>query len=363
MIGSNVASAVDGTSTLTQIILRHRISLSCIPVIAGIASFIFATLFISPTYTATTTFMPPAGQQNAAASVLASLGAIGGLAGTVASVQTPADRYVSLMQSVTVSNRIIDHFKLIDTYGKKYLEDARKELKSNVQLEVGKKDGLITVSVDDQVPQRAADIANQYVEELRNLTAGLAMSEAQQRRKFFEARLGETRKNLASAQRDLGGSGFGQESLRSEPRMAAENYARQRAELAAAEMNLARLRQSLADNSAEVRDATTRIAALRNEVRKSEEPLRNSGSANYAEKYREYKYQEALLEIFSKQYEAARIDESREGNLIQVIDPATVPERKSKPRRSLIALGTASVTFFAMLMAFVVAATRRESHS
>ena len=344
--------------TITGIARAHRVPLVGIPLAAGVATFAAVTFLVAPIFTATATFMPPANQQSAAASVLASLGAIGGLAGTVAGVQTPADRYVSLMRSATVSNRIIERFQLGDVYGKELLEDARKELQGNVQLEVGKKDGLITISVDDKIPTRAAEIANQYIQELRALTAGLAMSEAQQRRKFFEARLSETRNNLSAAQQALAAAGYSDQTLRTEPRFAAETYAKQRAELAAAEINLLRLRQYVADNSPELRDAQTRVSALRAEVKKSEEPALHSNPAAYSDKYREYKYQESLFEIFSKQLEAARLDESKEGNLIQVIDAATAPEKKSKPRRGLISLGVALATLFSMLTFFILRDSR-----
>jgi uncharacterized protein involved in exopolysaccharide biosynthesis len=75
--------------------------------------------------------------------------------------------------------------------------------------------------------------------------------------------------------------------------------------------------------------------------------------ADYVSKYREFKYQETLFDLFARQYEAARVDEAREGALIQVVDPATVPERKSKPKRGLVAVGTTLATLL-LLAGFVV---------
>jgi len=305
---------------------------------AAAAAISFA---IPPTYTASTTFMPP--QQSAgggaASAALASLGALGGLAGSVAGISTPGDRYVSLLQSVTLSDRIIDKFKLMEVYDEKLKVEARLTLAKKVRINLGKKDGLITVDFDDKVPARAADIANAYVDELRKLTGTIAMTEAQQRRMFFERQLQQTREQLVKAQSNLQGSGFNAGALKSEPKAAAEAYARLKAELTAAQTRLQLLRVSLADDTPEVRQQQSIASALHEQLAKAEQATDNSAGADYVGKYRDFKYQEALFEVYARQFELARADESREGALIQVIDPATPPERKSAPRRTFIAIG------------------------
>ena len=206
------------------------------PLVAGLAAFGIASL-IPPTYTATTTLLPPQQQQSSASSLLSSLGSLAGLAGGAASgLRTPADQYVALMQSATVSDRVVDQFKLMDVYRQKYRVDARRALAQNVHVTVGKKDGMITVEVDDTSPQRAAEMANRYVDELRHMTDTIAVSEAQQRRKFFELQLRQTQEKLVQAQQALQASGFAQGALKAEPKSAAEAYARLRAELTAAEV-------------------------------------------------------------------------------------------------------------------------------
>ena len=109
---------------------------------------------IPPTYTASTTFLPPQQQQSAASALLNSLGPLAGLAGGAAALRTPADQYVALMESATVSDRVIDAFHLMDVYEARYRVEARKELAKNTHFSIGKKDGLITVEVDDHSPQR-----------------------------------------------------------------------------------------------------------------------------------------------------------------------------------------------------------------
>lgn len=302
------------------------------------------TYLIAPTFTARTSLLPPQQQQSLASSALASLGALGGLAGAP---KSPADQYVALMQSTTVANRLIDQFELMRAYEAKLRVDAQRELERNARFSVGKKDGLIVIEIDDRSPQRAADIANQYVEELRRMTSVLAVSEAQQRRVFFEGQLKEVRDQLVRAQLALQASGFNQGALRAEPKAAAEGYARLKAELTANEVRLQTLRGSLSDNAVEVQQQLTTVNALRSQLSQLEQANVVAGGPNYIGKYREFKYQETLFELFARQYEIARVDESREGALIQVVDAATPPERKSKPKRAFIAV---SATIGAMLL-------------
>lgn len=309
-------------------------------VLAGAATFL-----LTPIFTAKTSFLPPQQQQGGGAgAALASLGVLAALAGSGGGVKTPADQYVSLMQSATVADRMIDRFKLLEVYDREFRVDVRKALAKNVVMQVGKKDGLITVEVEDTDPKRAAAMANEYIEELRRMTSQIAVTDAQQRRVFFEAQLKQTRDNLTKAQQALQESGFNQGAIKSEPRAAAEGYARLRAELTAAEVKLQAARRSFNDAAPELQQLVAVVGALRGQLSRLEQTTDPAGGADYVTKFREYKYQETLFELFARQYELARVDESREGALIQVVDVATPPEKKSKPVRSLIAAGAALAT-------------------
>ncbi|MBK7616857.1 MAG: lipopolysaccharide biosynthesis protein [Burkholderiales bacterium] len=309
------------------------------PVVAG-ALGVAASYLITPVFSSTTTFLPPQQQQSSAASALASLGSLAGLAGGAAGIKSPAEQYMSLMQSVTVADRLIDKFNLLTTYEAKFRQDARKTLAANSQISVGKKDGLITVSVEDTNPQQAAAMANQYVEELRRMTQVLAVSEAQQRRVFFEKQLQEAKTRLTTAQTVLQDSGFNAGALKAEPKAAAEAYGRLRAELATAEIRLRTMRTTLADASPEVLQLTTTVQSLRQRLAEQEASAGGTGGkdADYVGRFREFKYQETMFELMAKQYELARVDESREGSLIQVVDVAQPAERKSKPKRSVFVI-------------------------
>lgn len=317
------------------------------------------TYLIPPTFSASMTFMPPQQSQGAAASALASLGSLAGLVGGSSAMRNTGEQYVALMQSVTVSDRLIEQFKLMDAYEVKYRVDARKKLAANVQIFLGKKDGMINVTVDDTSPQRAADIANRYVDELRRITSTLAVTEAQQRRTFFEQQLQKSRDRLVQAQLALQASGFNAGALKAEPKAAAEAYARLKAEATAADVRLEVIRGSLTDNSPEVRQQRATLGALREQLARTTQPAENPDGPDYIGRYREFKYQETLFELYARQFELARVDESREGALIQVVDPATAPERKSKPKRAVTAIA-ATLLVWLVLAAWLLVRRSRQ---
>ncbi len=331
-----------------RILVEHWLLFVALPMLAGLVAF-GATYLIKPTFTARTMFLPPQQPQSAGGSTIASLSALSGLAGSLGAVKSPADQYLSLMHSVNVEDRIIDRFKLMQNYDVKYRFLAHKELETNIRTDLGKKDGLITVEVDADSPTLATDMANQYVVELRRLSGELALTEAQQRRLFFENQLKQTRSKLNEAQQVLSNSGFDAAALKSEPKAAAESYARLQADATAAEVRLRTLRHSLADASPEVQQQLAQYEALNAQLAKQASTQSTPGDAEYVGRYRDFKYQEALFELFSKQFEMARLDESREGGLIQIIDIATPPERKSKPHRLVIALGAAFALFVLLI--------------
>lgn len=333
-------------------LVQHWKLLVLAPLLLGLAA-LGGTFLMRPVFTSRTVFLPPQQQQSAAASAIASLGALSGLVGAAAGVKSPADQYVALLQSTTIADRLIDEFKLMQVYDRKFRFETRKELAENARVSLGKKDGLITVEVDDFEPQRAADIANRHVDELRRLGAQLALTEAQQRRVFFENQLKKTRDELTAAQQLLQASGFNPGALKAEPKAAAEGYARLRAEVTAAEVRLQTLRRNLADSTPEVAQAQATLGALRAQLNRTEATTDLTGGPDYVSKYREFKYQETLFDLFARQYELARLDESREGALIQVVDVAQPAEHKSRPKRALIAL-TATFASALVLSMFVV---------
>ena len=340
--------------------IRERLALLLLaPVVAG-GLALGVTYSMAPIFTARTTFLPPQAQQASAATALASLGSITGLAAGGGAARGSVDQYVAFLQSVVITDRIVQHFDLQKLYEAQFKASARKALIANVRIAAGKKDGLITIEVDDPSPQRASDIANRFVEELRRLTAGLAITEAQQRRVFFDRQLTTTKDNLIKAQQALQSSGYNDSSLKTEPKVTAEAYMRLKSELIVLEMRLNTLRTTMAPGAIELQQAESNLNSMRRQLARAEDNVRTpkSNDGAYVERYREFKYQETLFEIFARQLELARSDEAREGPLIQIVDIATPPEVKSRPKR-LNAAFMGAAAGLAAACAFVVFGRRR----
>lgn len=343
-------SAPSGFDMLVVLLERWRL-LMLGPLLAG--GFALAITYAIPmTFTARTSFLPPQ-QQTSPVAALANLSALANIASSAAGLRSPADQLVALMQSITVLDRMIDRFGLMKVYDEDLRIDARRELADNTRIALSKRDGIISVEVDDKMPQRAADMANAYVEELRRLTSTLAITEAQQRRAFFERQLTQTRGRLTAAQQSLRAAGFDAGALKAEPRAAAESFAKLKAETTAAEVRLQALRGSLVDGAPEIVHQLAILTSLQEQLARAEAVSDSGGAADYISRYREFKYQETLFELFARQYELARVDEAREGALFQTIDPALPPEKKSKPKRAFVALAT-SLGVGALLVAWVL---------
>lgn len=347
---------------LLQVVVDNLRLLLLGPLVVGLAALGFS-FTIAPTFTAKTQFLPPQQQQSAAASMLASLGSLGGLAGA-AGIKNPSDQYMAFMKSVSVQDALIDRFQLVERYKAKLREDARKGLTARARIASGK-DGIISVEVDDHDPKVAADMANAHVDELRKLLARLAVTEAQQRRVFFEKQLAQTKDNLVKAEQALKSTGVNSSALKSTPAAAVETVARLKAMISAQEVKLASMRGYLSESAPDFKLALNELAAYRSQLAKAEENEPASTSAtDYVARFRDYKYHETLFELFAKQYELARVDESREGAVIQVLDVAQPPERKSKPKKALIAIIATLATGFALLLwVFVRQALRTASNS
>ena len=338
---------------LLQVVADNLRLLVLGPLMVGLLA-LGVSFLVTPTFTATTRFLVPQGQ-SASAAMMQSLGALSGLAGA-AGLKSPGDQFVSFMKSDSVQNALVERFKLQERYEQKFRTETRKQLAKNATIASNAKDGIITVEVDDFEPKFAAELANGHVQELQKLLSRLAVTEAQQRRLFFEKLIAKTKDNWIKAEQDLKATGVNSSSLKLSPMTALEGVAKIRAAVTAQEIKLSTMRGYLSDAAPDFKQAQTELAALkqqlsileRQDTESSAGP--NAAQNDYIAKYREYKYNETLFELFSKQYEIARIDEGREGATIQIIDVAEPPEHKSKPKRALVAIIATLATGFALLL-------------
>ncbi len=353
-----------GLLDFLALLVEHLRSLVLLPLLAGLLA-LAASFAIAPTFTAVTKFMPPQQQQSGVAAMLQSLGSLGSLAGASGALKNPADQYVAFLKSQSVEDAMIERFHLQERYNEKYRQDTRKQLEKMSRISAGK-DGLIAIEVDDKDPPMAAQMANAYVQELGTLLNRLAVTEAQQRRVFFEKQLLSAKENLIKAEVALKASGVNSSALKASPQAAVEGLAKLKAAITAQEVKIASMRGYLTENAPDVKQAFTELSAMRSQMSRAEteDPSAASGGSDYIAKFRDYKYHETLFELFAKQYEIARVDESREGALIQVVDVAQPPEKKSKPQRSLIAVAVAlAVGVLLLLFIFIRQALQSAKNS
>ena len=331
------------------------------PILVGLIA-LGATFLFTPKYVAATTILLPQQQQSAAAA-LSQLGAVAGMVGAAAGLKNPAEMYVGLLNSRTLSDRMVDRFGMMNIKGVKTREDARKIL-ARISRLVPRKDGLITIAVVTPSPQLSAAMANAYVEELSSLTSRLAVTEAQQRRQFLEKEMTKAKDNLVKAEIALGGVGVSESTLKFNPMAMGQGLATLKAQVVAKEVQLSSMRGYLTENSPNVRQAQQELAALRAQLGKLEHAAPKGDNAEYVSRYREFKYNEVLFEQLARQYEMARIDEAREGAVIQVVDVAVPPQRSANMHKALVALlyGLAAALLL-LLFVFVRRAVKRASQN
>jgi uncharacterized protein involved in exopolysaccharide biosynthesis len=336
--------------------------------LAALASIVIA-LLLPPIFTARTTLLPPASQQSGGASAaLAALGALGGLGGGLGA-KTPDELFVALLKSDSVLRALDARFDLKARYEVKTYEELRKSMPERVRVASDRKSGVISVEVDDKDSTFAADLANAHATEITRLLGRLAVSEAQLRRAFFELQLKEVKENLIKA--ELGLRAVQEKSgvivLDKQAEALIGGAAQLRAMIAERDVQLKVLRTAATGENPDVLKLISELAALRFELARMESTRGpSSGSSvdipvskipeaaiEYVRARRELKLQETLLESMVRQFEIAKLDEAKEGPVLQQVDRALPPDRKSKPSRALIVLASTLLALLAS-MAFVV---------
>ena len=360
-----------GLLDLLIVLAKHKTLVLGLPAAAAVVSVI-VSLLLPNIYTGTTKVLPPQQSQSTSA-VLAQLGSLAGLAGgAVSGVKNPNDLYVGMLKSSTVTDNLIQRFDLNKLYEQKFQSETRTRLARETRIVAGK-DGIITIEVDDKDPKRAAELANGYVDELFKLTKVLAVTEASQRRLFFERQLGQAKENLARAEAStrLALEKGGLVLVEGQGRVMAETSARLRAEITVKEIQIGAMRTFASEQNPELQRTQQQMEVLKRELARTEgtSGSRAGSSAQTNGKgienlrlLREMKYNEVTYELLARQYEIAKIDEAKDSAIIQVMDKAIEPDRKSRPRRSLIVLLSVLVTFLlAIVWAFALEAVAKSS--
>ncbi len=311
--------------------------------------------------------MPPQQHVSSTAAMLGQIGALVGFAPGGLGVQNPNDLYVGILRSRTISDALITQFDLIALYESDSQVDAREKLAERTRVSTGK-DGLIAIEVEDHDPERASRIANAYVEQLEKLTSTLAVTEASQRRLFFEKQVARAKDDLVKAEMAFKETQekTGLLQLDQQGRAVIEAVADLRARIVAKEVELSALRTFATPTNPNVQLVRQELAGLREELKKIESASGGSASLmvgsrdipsaglQYARSIRELKYAETILELMARQYELARVEEARDSAAIQVVDRAVPPDENSGPRRGVIiaaaTLVAAVLTLFGVLI-------------
>jgi tyrosine-protein kinase Etk/Wzc len=359
---------IDVVEMLT-VLARYKKYLIVVPlIVATVAALI--SFAIPNTYKATARLLPPQQAQSGAAALLSQLGGMAGAAAGAAGIKNPNEMYIGMLRSRTIGDKLIQHFNLKQVYDTKSQEKALKTLAEMTTIGAGK-DGLITIEVEHPDQKTVAKLTNQYVQELIKLTNVLAVTEAAQRRVFFEQQLERSKDNLAKAEINLKQAldSRGVISVDGDSRAMVETVGRLRAQISAKEIQINSMRAFVTTTNPEFRRANEELSSLRGELSNLENgrgesaaapgPATNKAGLENIKILRDVKYYQMLYELLAKQYEAARLDEAKETSVIQVLDAAVEPERKFKPKRAIIVMLSAFAGFFISIIWIFVSELKR----
>jgi|HubBroStandDraft_1064217.scaffolds.fasta_scaffold17251_2 tyrosine-protein kinase Etk/Wzc len=332
---------------------------------AALTSVVVA--FLLPVrYEAKVVLLPPAQDSSIGSALLGQMGGMGSL-GALASLasgnilKNPADMYVSLLTSRTVEDATIQRFGLMAEYRTKLMSGTRKVFERRTTVTAGNKDGLIRITLEDGDPKRAAELANGYVDEFRKLSASLAITEAARRRLFFEGQLQQAKDNLTVAEEAMRKTqqSTGVLQIDSQARSLIESAAILRGQVMAKQVQIQSMRSFAAEDNPDLILAKQELAALQTQLEQLAGSQNDAGSdinlskgrvtgagLEYLRRFRDLKYNETVFELLAKEFEVAKLDEAREGGIIQVVDAAVAPDLKSSPHRTLIVIGATTLGFF-----------------
>jgi tyrosine-protein kinase Etk/Wzc len=305
-------------------------------------------------YTSAVSFIPPnLNNSSSMASALAGQLSALGAGDLVGGVKNPGDLYAGILRSRSVTGELVKQFDLMHVYRVKKESQAEKILDSSTDVTVDMKSSIVTVGVTAKSPVLAHDLASAYMDALRETNGRLALSQSSQRRLFFGQQLEQEKNDLADAEVDLKKTEEQSGLIAPTGQTEAEitTIAQTQAQVAVREVQLAALRDSATEQNPEVIRLRSEIDDLQGQLARLQRGSGDGSTAaiptskvpelqlEYVRKEREVKYHEALFDMLSRQYEAARLDEARDAPVLQVLDPASYPDTKSSPKRSYYMAG------------------------
>jgi len=336
------------------ILARRKRLVALVTAIATLAGVV-TSLLLPVRYTATTQLLTPQ-QTESAAMMMSQLAntAAGSMAALTAGglgLRNPNEIYIGMLNSRPIADAIIRDYNLVEVYHAKDMTAARKELAANTKI-AAQKSSFISISVTDKDKMRAAGIANAYTAQLRNLTQSIEATEALQRQIFYEGQLKSAKETLVAAEISFQHveQTKGVLQPQDQARVMIESLAALRAQAAAKSVELQALRSYSTDRNPEVQLTENELATLQAEAARMGQKQHTAGFSDlslgdvpgagidYLSAEHELVYRQTLFDLLIKQYDAAKLDESKEATVIQVVEPAIPPDRKASPHRTLIVL-------------------------
>jgi uncharacterized protein involved in exopolysaccharide biosynthesis len=371
----------DSLLSYIEVIIKYRKMICYVVGTTSILSMIVALVWPNM-YKATARVLPPR-VTSSGISALFSNGddSLTGLAGNLLRSPTPASQYVGIMRSRTVVEALNQKFDLENIYGCKYIEDVAEKLKQRSTIAISKKDQIIIVSVIDRDPQRAADMANAYIDMLDQINRKLNITQGKRKRLFLESRVKKVHGDLNMAEMEL--KSFQEKyhlvSIAEQAKVALEGAAEIKGMIIAAETELEVFKQFGTERQIEAVMLKAKIEELhkhlntieqgeKSETNSYDDPGMNKDSNFYIpidqlprlgmqlmRLTREAKLLEKLFELLTAQYEMAQIEEAKDVNTIQILDSAIPPERKHSPKIFVIVFSSMIVSaLFAVLLSFIL---------
>lgn len=341
-----------------MVVLARRKRLIAAATAIGMLVAAAVSLLLPIRYTATTTIMTPREAPSLTALLAsnsqmanANLSSLASLAGPGMLMRNPNDLYIGFLESRPVVDAIIDQFGLMKLYRSADRTAARVTLAERTEI-VSEKSGLIAISVTDGDKKRATAMASAYITELRALTQSIALTEASQRRLFYEDQLRRAKDDLVQAEYALQQveqkSGIVQVNAQTAAMIS--GLAGLRAQIAAKEVEVQSLRSYATDRNPQVQLAESELGSLQEQMAIMEQrnPSKKpfdlglgdipTAGLDYLTAEHELLYRQTLFDLLLKLYDSARLDEAKEAAIIQTVEPALEPDRRSSPKRKLLAL-------------------------
>lgn len=342
--------------------------------VRGTLAFLLLAFLLPSRYESKTELMPPdssASAMGTLAALTGGAGAAGGMVGSAADllgVHTSSALFISILSSHTVEDRLIDRFDLRRVYWVKTYAAAREELEARSAISEEKKSGVLSIVIRDRDPQRAAAMAQSYVEELNRMLADLNTSAAHRERVFLEERLLVVKQELDRSAKDF--SEFSSQNaaidIKEQGRAMVEAAATLQGQVIALQSELRGLEQIYTPNNVRVRAVGARLSELEQQLQKlggvasapAIDPVNGEPAypslrqlpvlgLRYADLYRRLTINESVYEVLTREYELARVEEAKEIPSVKVIDPGLAPEKRSGPPRLSITLGGGLLSFCA----------------